>query len=269
MFSRVRRRLTYANVVFTLALVFAMSGGAYAASRYVITSTKQISPKVLKALAGKNGAAGAVGAQGAPGAAGAAGAAGGKGEAGTNGTDGTDGANGTSVTSKTLAKGNANCEAGGSEFTAAEGKKTYACSGKEGSPWTDGGVLPSEQSEKGEWAASFNAVKGGTLAEQIYAPISFTIPLQETSAAHVIEEGDKGAGGGSGCPATSSVETPEAEPGNLCIFIGEARNAGDVSSINDETKEPEVAGKVGARVVVIPEAEGAGRISGTWAVTAK
>jgi hypothetical protein len=48
MLSKLRRRLTYANVAVTLALVFAMSGGAYAASRYVITSIKQISPKVVK-----------------------------------------------------------------------------------------------------------------------------------------------------------------------------------------------------------------------------
>lgn len=46
-FVRMRGRLTYANVVASLALVFAMSGGVYAASKYVITSTKQISPKVL------------------------------------------------------------------------------------------------------------------------------------------------------------------------------------------------------------------------------
>lgn len=31
MFSRIRKRMTYANVVATIALVFAMSGGAYAA----------------------------------------------------------------------------------------------------------------------------------------------------------------------------------------------------------------------------------------------
>ena len=44
MFSRIRKRLTYANVVMTFVLVFAMTGGAYAASKYVITSTKQIKP---------------------------------------------------------------------------------------------------------------------------------------------------------------------------------------------------------------------------------
>ena len=42
MFERVRRRVSYANVAATLALVFAMTGGAYAAKQYVITSTKQI-----------------------------------------------------------------------------------------------------------------------------------------------------------------------------------------------------------------------------------
>ena len=42
--------MTYANVAATLALVFAMSGGAPAANHYLITSTNQISPKVLKEL---------------------------------------------------------------------------------------------------------------------------------------------------------------------------------------------------------------------------
>jgi hypothetical protein len=76
------RRLSYANVVSTLALVFAMSGGALAASHYLINSTKQINPKVLKSLKGKTGAkgptgaAGSAGAQGGQGPSGAAGAAG-------------------------------------------------------------------------------------------------------------------------------------------------------------------------------------------------
>jgi hypothetical protein len=40
MIGFIRKRLSYANVVMTLALVFAMTGGAYAARRFVITSTK-------------------------------------------------------------------------------------------------------------------------------------------------------------------------------------------------------------------------------------
>ncbi len=45
-----RRNLTYANVTATLALVFAMSGGALAAKHYLVNSTKQINPTVIKSL---------------------------------------------------------------------------------------------------------------------------------------------------------------------------------------------------------------------------
>jgi len=63
----IKPRLTYANVAATLALVFSMTGGALAAKHYLITSTKQISPKVITALKGKNGKAGPAGPQGLPG----------------------------------------------------------------------------------------------------------------------------------------------------------------------------------------------------------
>lgn len=71
-----RKRLTYANVAATLALVFAMSGGALAANNYLISSTKQISPKVLKKLKGARGKTGATGANGAAGSPGAPGGTG-------------------------------------------------------------------------------------------------------------------------------------------------------------------------------------------------
>jgi hypothetical protein len=45
-----RKHLTYANVTATLALVFAMTGGAMAANHYLVTKTSQISPKVLKSF---------------------------------------------------------------------------------------------------------------------------------------------------------------------------------------------------------------------------
>jgi hypothetical protein len=78
-----RRHLTYANVVATLALVFAMSGGALAAKHYLVTSTKQIKPSVLKTLRGKTGPRGAAGANGATGATGATGPGGPAGPSGT------------------------------------------------------------------------------------------------------------------------------------------------------------------------------------------
>ena len=45
-----RRNLSYANVTATLALLFAMSGGALAAKHYLINSTKQLNPRVLRSL---------------------------------------------------------------------------------------------------------------------------------------------------------------------------------------------------------------------------
>jgi hypothetical protein len=72
----IKPKLSYANVAATLALVFSMTGGAMAAHHYLITSTKQISPKVVKALTGKTGKTGAAGPAGSPGAAGAPGAPG-------------------------------------------------------------------------------------------------------------------------------------------------------------------------------------------------
>ena len=77
-----RRHLTYANVTATLALVFAMTGGALAAKHYLINSTSQINPKVLKKLRGHAGPRGAVGATGATGA------TGGEGPPGKPGADG-------------------------------------------------------------------------------------------------------------------------------------------------------------------------------------
>jgi hypothetical protein len=59
-----RRPFNYANVAATLALVFSMSGGALAARHYLITSTKQIKPSVLKKLRGAKGARGRRGARG-------------------------------------------------------------------------------------------------------------------------------------------------------------------------------------------------------------
>jgi hypothetical protein len=47
------RRLNYANVTATLALFFAMSGGALAARHYLINSTKLINPKGAKSVEGE------------------------------------------------------------------------------------------------------------------------------------------------------------------------------------------------------------------------
>lgn len=83
MLSSIRKRITYANVAATLALLFSMSGGAIAATHYLINSKKQINPKVLKELKGNKGATGPAGPAGPTGATGAAGAAGAAGAPGS------------------------------------------------------------------------------------------------------------------------------------------------------------------------------------------
>ena len=69
-----RKRMSYANIASTLALVLALGGGtAWAAHHYSITSTKQIKPSVLKTLhgaRGKNGTNGVTGVTGVTGQAG-------------------------------------------------------------------------------------------------------------------------------------------------------------------------------------------------------
>jgi len=58
------RRPSPTTVIALLALFFALGGAAVAAKHYLITSTSQIKPSVLKSLRGKTGAAGKVGPQG-------------------------------------------------------------------------------------------------------------------------------------------------------------------------------------------------------------
>ncbi len=120
--SLIRRHLTYANVVATMALAFAMGGSALAADQfaspaktkskeftapptskefsYLITSISQISPRVqaeLKAIegAGPAGPAGKTGAPGAPGASGSQGTPGLSGTPGPQGIEGVQGKEGT------------------------------------------------------------------------------------------------------------------------------------------------------------------------------
>ncbi len=219
MLSHVRKHLNYTNIALTIGLVFMMSGGAYAASKYLITSTKQIKPSVLKQLQGKTGARGPAGAAGVAGPAGAAGPQGPAGGKGENGAPGANGSNGVSVTSKELTKSSSACKKeGGSEFTSAEGTKTTACNG---SPWAAGGTLPKGSSERGQWTLA------GYENQLRYTSLSFPVPLAaplSTEKAHVIglEEGAKEAKEATAITngeCTGNWEDPGAKSENLCVFI--------------------------------------------------
>jgi hypothetical protein len=132
-----RRHISYANVASTLALIFAMGGGAYAAlapvhngvihtcyrkgsgALRVVNATARCSRREHALNFNQRGRRGPAGATGPRGAAG---------KVGTTGKTGKTGAAGTSVSSTALAVGNATCPDGGSSFASASGT-TYACNG--------------------------------------------------------------------------------------------------------------------------------------------
>ncbi len=286
MFSPIRKRLTYANVVATFALVFAMSGGALAASKFLITSSKQIKPSVLASLKGKagaNGAQGAAGAQGTQGPAGAAGAKGENGAAGANGTNGepgkegapgTNGKNGKTVVVAKEEPG-ANCVEGGSSFEVeGSGAKHYACNG---SPWTPNNTLPSGATETGSWAIGVEP-PGVEFPEKQLIALSFPIQLKASLAAahvHFIEEEGNEVGTGvppteCGTPAGSAAE-PKASPGDLCVYTTYDKHVEYVGiSMSGEGLGRPGASTTGALLEIRPENEKGGALPeaiGTWALT--
>ncbi len=244
MFSTIRKRATYANVAATLALLFAMSGGALAASKIIITNINQIKPSVQKQLkaTGPKGATGAPGTQGAQGSPGTPGSNGGQGTKGDTGSKGDTGQK-----------------------------------GEEGSPWTAGGVLPSGKTERGVWTFHGRADTGALFETSDYIPISFLIPLGAAiNEAHIeiIPEGGEGKAGG-GCEK-GKIDNPIAKPGYFCLYtqiLVEAKLGVPGESIpalrNPETNKPEEIGKSGAQLQVYFNSEGEyGTGYGVWAVTA-
>ncbi|HET7120663.1 MAG TPA: hypothetical protein VFI17_05380 [Solirubrobacterales bacterium] len=221
-----RHRLGIPGLIAIIALVFAMGGAAYAAKKYVITSTKQIKPSVLKQLKGKQGPQGPAGTNGT------------NGKDGTNGTNGTNGAAGKSVVTATLAPGEGGCTEGGvSVEVEAAGSPKAVCNGEEGSPWTAGGVLPSGATERGTWAGDGDNRLTYTLNEETeeleeqpintftFIPISFALPVAPAPTEVVYskqleEEAELGepVAPVAGCPGLDGEGLPLADAGVLCVY---------------------------------------------------
>ncbi len=229
--NRLKKHINPATILALAALVFAITGGAYAASggsgngggnsagnashatAYVAKAKKKAKTPAGKpgprGPEGKQGPAGTPGAKGETGPTGPAGSAGAKGEngaAGSNGTNGTNGTNGESVkASESSSAIEGHCTGssggkGGSKFEVG-GVKTYACNGKEGAPGAihpgknagEAEALPEGATETGAWEIDGGALKGPQ--EEMQAVIaSFPIPLAAAlpaGSAHYINSSGK------------------------------------------------------------------------------
>ncbi len=203
MLSPLRNRFGIPGVISVIALVFAMLGGAYAASNDDGSGSKaSASAKGKPGPRGPRGKPGPAGPAGPQGPAGPAGAKGDKGDTGAAGSNGSNGA------------------AGATGATGPTGK-----TGATGSPWTAGGFLPTGETLTGTWGAT-----RGT-AGPVTAPIPFTLPLEddpeafyvslnyENAQAHETSEVEEILEDAAehGCPGFDNG-VPLADPGKLCVY---------------------------------------------------
>jgi hypothetical protein len=220
MFHKVRERLGTAGlVVAILALIVALSGGAFAATQSAKKkSSKGLTKAQVIALIKANATSGPTGATGAPGAPGAKGD---KGDPGAPGGPGAPGVNGKGVKVTTIAPLTPKCSERGGVTAEVEGEAATAkdiCNGATGAPgapgqpWAPENELPAGATETGAWA--FN----GSEADEagMVAPISFTVQLPEElfeGEVHYQTDSDFATF----CTGTASE--PAANPGQLCVYF--------------------------------------------------
>lgn len=296
MFSAIRKHLNPATVMAFAALIFAMTGGAFAATshgggtsseatasaehggHFAVAAKAKAAPKGKVGPRGPAGKAGATGATGATGPAGAAGPAGAVGPGGLQGPVGATGA------------------------TGATGEKgTAGANGTTGFTKT----LPRGATETGTWAMH-PAAEG----EEPFAPLDFAIPLAtelEAAQVHFMYKQPEGketckvqkATGETeeeenerkSCEAKDqkieriekeieatqafcpgNAEAPTAVEGNLCVYEGE-NFGGHVELLSARIFQPHdlsVGGAGTAGAILDGKAVGSPAVAfGAWAVTAE
>jgi hypothetical protein len=287
MFQAMRKQMNPATILALVALVFSVTGGAFAAtgggggagsgSKATALAMPVAATAKKKAKAPARGPAGPRGATGAAGSAGSTGPAGGTGPQGPAGNNGSNGAPGE--------KGEKG-EKGPKGEIGAKGETGFTA------------TLPSGKTETGEWTFSG---AGPGLVGFVSAQISFPIPLAQALSGGGCEEGKEpchvhyiatsaGHEVGGLKEQTSkyckgNAGDPEAAPGNLCIYEEQTFgvkttevfgvDAAEVASITNEgtsgtyKESQDGTGVAGAVVIFDGEAEKANYGLGSWAVTAE
>jgi Collagen triple helix repeat (20 copies) len=292
MFQAIRKRITPSTVIAVLALIFAATGGAFAATgggsggdshatALATVSKSKSKPKTgPRGPAGAKGATGATGVAGATGPAGSAGAPGAKGETGAAGPAGAGGTGPQGPAGTTGPAGPAGPK--GEEVEGPPGPEGQLCKAK--------CVLPEGATETGAWSiAAFEIPE----SKSINAPISFAIPLQAASSKAFFfnllqtekKEFDANEFTGQGCQAgapnciatgcAGTVAEPKAPEGTLCVFSARHESAAPPEEVAFQGVLPATAALVagysqtGALLDFQAEEEHGYIIgAGSWAVTA-
>ncbi|MGA8746210.1 MAG: hypothetical protein WB507_10140 [Solirubrobacterales bacterium] len=280
-----------------LAIVFAFSGGAYAANNATASKAKQ----------GKQGKPGKPGAPGATGPAGPAGLVGPKGEigpagaAGTNGKEGKEGkegpegppgANGKSVLHGTAApldtqgnEGDFFIDTETDELFGPKAGGHWPTPGTslKGSPWTAGGTLPQGATETGSFGVRFpGGLEAESEAEFEEGSISIPIPLPASLGAgevHYVTFEDQEQHPDPVAACQGIAAAPTAAEGNLCVYEGERfaspeepgrqiKVAVIETPVGLGTKGAATTGAVATVKYEKGESEQFARFRCTWAVTA-
>jgi hypothetical protein len=254
MLSRLREHLGAAGLIVAIvALVAALAGGAIAATGGSGSGKATASAKAKQGKQGKPGKTGPAGPAGPAGPTGPAGPAGAKGDTGATGPAGPAGATGPAG------------PAGAKGATGAPGPAGPSCN-------EDGEcLLPPGATETGDWAASTG--KNSLLMRPV---ISYPLRLSEVPTfRYVTKQEVEDETAPVECPGSVTSETspdgqgytfitPEAEPGNVCVYEGLSANTGApfgaFSGIDPKSG-------TGFNLGVLSEEELA-VASGTWAVTA-
>lgn len=276
MFGAIRKHINPATILALVALVFAITGGAYAASSSGGSSHGKLTASAAKkkkkkstptGKPGPRGSAGPAGKNGTNGAVGPAGPAGPAGPVGPAGKDGVNGNDGASIEGKEGKEG----------ATGKEGP-----TGKEGATGAAGVIhpgetLPSGASETGTWSVNAGAITGES---NWSASISFPIPLkegkEETTYVFTKAQTENKDFGSSGClwEESNPESRPAAPAGELCIFTYEEANTHGYSEGVRGPGQFEGYGSAGALVYFYVGTEatsvspGSLQDSGVWAVTA-
>jgi hypothetical protein len=283
MFSALRKQMTPATALAFTALVFAITGGAFAAkgsggggapAKATASVTSTHHAVAAKKLKKKTSSAGKPRPRGPAGPSGPAGPAGSEGPAGPAGAKGEPGA-------------------AGKEGSAGKGEKgETGTAGPQGPAGPEGSfdkTLPAGKTLEGEWSMLQYAAGSGF--EGIVATsVSFGIPLSRLPVPHLIrvgggepvvnEKGEEEVVPSTQC--TGSAADPTASPGSLCIYTSGELNAvkhtgplilprvcafGAQTAFQCASESENAVDRFGFSLLTYAEKAGLVNVTGSWALT--